>query len=51
MSTLLQEAFDLIVGKMQAELESKAYWDEVSSKLEAFYKEHAGLKQLLAAMN
>ena len=30
---------------------SKAYWDEVSSKLEAFYKEHAGLKQLLAAMN
>lgn len=35
----------------QAELESKAYWDEVSSKLEAFYKEHAGLKQLLAAMN
>ena len=36
---------------VQAELESKAYWDEVSSKLEAFYKEHAGLKQLLAAMN
>lgn len=34
----------------QAELESKIYWDEVSRKLEAFYKEHAGLKQLLAAM-
>jgi hypothetical protein len=34
----------------QAEVASKAYWDEVSQKLDTFYKEHAGLKQLLAAM-
>jgi hypothetical protein len=34
----------------QAEQASKAYWDEVSQKLDAFYKEHAGLKQLLATM-
>lgn len=32
----------------KAKTESQAYWDEVSVKLEAFYREHAGLKELLA---
>ena len=33
----------------QAELASKIYWDEISRKLDAYYKEHPGLKQQLAA--
>ena len=33
-----------------AERESKAYWDDVSQKLDAFYHEHAGLKQLLSVL-
>ncbi|MBR6789490.1 MAG: hypothetical protein IKM31_01330 [Oscillospiraceae bacterium] len=32
----------------KAEAASKAYWDEVSRKLDAFYAEHAGLKELLS---
>ena len=31
----------------RAEAESKLYWDEVSTRLEAFYREHASLKELL----
>ncbi len=34
-----------------AEISSKAYWDEVSTRLEAFYQEHVGLKQLLSGMS
>lgn len=34
----------------RAARESKTYWDEVSKKLDAFYKEHAGLKQLLSVV-
>ena len=30
-----------------ARLESQAYWDEVSHKLEEYYSRHAGLKELL----
>ncbi len=33
----------------QAQQASKLYWDEISRKLEAYYKEHPGLKQQLAA--
>jgi hypothetical protein len=29
---------------------SQAYWDEVSTRLDAFYKEHLGLKELLATL-
>ena len=32
----------------RAKAESQAYWEEVSVKLEAFYREHAGLRELLA---
>ena len=31
----------------KAKAESQAYWDEVSARLEAFYQEHAGLRELL----
>lgn len=37
---------DLIVSK--AEKESKAYWDDVSKRLDKFYSEHAGLRELLS---
>jgi hypothetical protein len=33
-----------------AKMESQAYWDEVSSRLDAFYKEHVGLRELLATL-
>lgn len=32
----------------KAKSESQRYWDEVSAKLEAFYAEHAGLRELLS---
>ena len=32
----------------QAKLESESYWQTVSEKLEAFYRDHAGLKELLS---
>ena len=32
----------------QAERETRAFWDMVSQRLEAFYNEHAGLRELLA---
>lgn len=35
-----------MVAKSKAEV--KAYWDEVSLKLEKFYQDHAGLKELLS---
>ena len=34
--------------RAQAKLDSAAYWTEVSAKLEAFYAEHAGLRELLS---
>ena len=33
----------------RAKTESEEYWTSVSSRLEAFYAEHAGLRELLAA--
>lgn len=35
----------------QAETESKEYWQSVSTRLEAFYAEHAGLRQLLSSID
>jgi len=35
----------------QAEKESKEYWESVSTRLEAFYAEHAGLRQLLSSID
>ena len=32
----------------KAKAESQAYWDEVSQRLEAFFNEHNGLRELLA---
>lgn len=34
----------------KAEKESKAYWDDVSRRLEKFYTEHAGLRELLSTV-
>lgn len=34
----------------RAEAESRAYWDEVSQRLEAFVAEHAELEQLLSVL-
>lgn len=31
----------------QSKIEAKKYWDEVSVKLEEFYEEHVGLKEML----
>ena len=33
----------------KAEAESRTYWNEVSRRLDAYYEEHAGLRELLAA--
>lgn len=35
----------------KAKEESQAYWDEVSQRLEAFYNEHHGLRELLASVS
>jgi len=32
----------------RAKAESQAYWDDVSSKLESYYQQHAGLRELLS---
>ena len=37
---------DELLRKAQAE--SQQYWDDVSSRLEAFYNTHAGLRELLS---
>ena len=42
----MREKCDAMVA--QAKQESQAYWREVSEQMEAFYKAHAGLKELLA---
>ncbi|MDD6442009.1 MAG: hypothetical protein PUG71_07900 [bacterium] len=34
----------------RAKAESKAYWDAVSEKLELFYEEHNGLRDMLAVL-
>ena len=41
------EKCDEMLAKAKAE--SQAYWDEVSQRLEAFYNEHHGLRELLAS--
>lgn len=41
-----QQQCEEMVAKAKAE--SQAYWDEVSTKLEAFYRQHIGLRELLA---
>lgn len=33
---------------IKAEADSKAYWDDVSKRLDKFYNEHAGLRELLS---
>lgn len=33
---------------MKAEKEAQKYWDDVSTKLEAFYNQHTGLRELLS---
>lgn len=43
-----QKECDQMIAR--AAQDSKAYWDEVSRKLEAFYEEHAGLRQLLSVV-
>lgn len=35
----------------KAKAESQRYWDEVSKKLEQFYNEHVGLKELLSIIS
>ena len=32
----------------KAKIESQAYWDDVSTKLDAYYKEHSALRELLS---
>ena len=32
----------------KAKAESQAYWDDVSGKLESYYQQHAGLRELLS---
>ena len=43
------EKCDEMLAKAKAE--SQAYWDEVSQRLEAFYNEHHGLRELLASVS
>lgn len=43
-----QKECDQMIAR--AAQDSKTYWDEVSRKLDAFYKEHAGLKKLLSVV-
>lgn len=51
-SAALEEETRLRCEEMvrKAQAESQAYWDELSGKLEAFYAEHADLRELLAAI-
>ncbi len=48
MEALAKQQHDDMISSAQAA--SDAYWDEVSHRLDAFYKEHRGLKELLASM-
>ena len=34
----------------RARMESQKYWEDVSDKLEAFYAEHVGLRELLSVV-
>lgn len=34
----------------KAKAESQSYWDEVSQKLDAFYEQHMGLREMLAVV-
>jgi hypothetical protein len=48
MEALAKQQHDDMIASAKAA--SGAYWDEVSHRLDAFYKEHVGLKELLASM-
>lgn len=43
-----KEKCDAMVAK--AEKESRIYWEDVSKRLEKFYNEHAGLRELLSTV-
>ena len=43
-----KEKCDAMVAK--AEKESKVYWEDVSKRLEKFYNEHIGLRELLSTV-
>lgn len=51
-SAALEEETKIRCAEMvaKAKAESQAYWVQVSQRLEAFYAEHAGLKELLQSM-
>ena len=34
-----------------ARAESQKYWDEISGKLDAYYEQHVGLRELLEFIN
>lgn len=47
---LLKETEERCAAKIAAaEADSRAYWDEVSRRMEEFYDAHQGLRELLAA--
>lgn len=48
METQAKRKCDELIATAQAE--SQAYWDDVSARLDAFYKEHQGLRELLASL-
>lgn len=41
-----QAQCDVMLGR--AKIETQGYWDEIVSKLDAYYEEHAGLRELLS---
>lgn len=43
-----KEKCDAMIAK--AERESRTYWEDVSRRLEKFYNEHAGLRELLSTV-
>ena len=43
-----KEKCDAMIAK--AEKESRVYWEDVSKRLEKFYSEHAGLRELLSTV-
>ena len=43
-----KEKCDAMIAK--AEKESKVYWEDVSKRLEKFYNEHIGLRELLSTV-
>lgn len=51
-SAALEEETKIRCAEMlrKAKAESQSFWDELSGRLEEFYEEHAGLRELLAAI-